>query len=263
MKTIGVNRISLVLVSLFCCHGLTDGFVLKGEQIEKNSNFVVVAVESKLLPMDYILSFFDQSIKMLDIPNKLLDHKFIINKSAVTSPLILYETSTQIPDPNASKRIIRQANTADGLLRKANLTKSPHGVYYNTMNSTAAEHSTRMIDTMLNGVSNCTSYISTIKKYSTRMIDTMLNGVYNYTSYISTIKNQSMKMIDNMFIGVSKWVSYMKNKEYDLISTISVCALIGAFFGILLFVAGKAIQLRKARNGVKEHMPENILMYMV
>eukprot|EP00102_Acyrthosiphon_pisum_P006732 XP_003240321.1 PREDICTED: uncharacterized protein LOC100575648 isoform X2 [Acyrthosiphon pisum] len=238
MKTIGVNRISLVLVSLFCCHGLTDGFVLKGEQIEKNSNFVVVAVESKLLPMDYILSFFDQSIKMLDIPNKLLDHKFIINKSAVTSPLILYETSTQIPDPNASKRIIRQANTADGLLRKANLTKSPHGVYYNTMNSTAAEHSTRMIDTMLNGVSNC-------------------------TSYISTIKNQSMKMIDNMFIGVSKWVSYMKNKEYDLISTISVCALIGAFFGILLFVAGKAIQLRKARNGVKEHMPENILMYMV
>jgi len=128
----------VLFIGLFCCHGLTDGMVLRGREIGESSNFVVVSVGSKFMPMDYLISFFEPSIKMLDIPNKLLDHKFKINKSTV-APLTLYETLTQIPDPNDGKRIIRQANTADGQLTKANLTKSHHDVYNNTMNSTAGK----------------------------------------------------------------------------------------------------------------------------
>lgn len=135
------NEKYVLFIGLFCCHGLTDGMTLKGRKIEENPNFVVLSVESKLMPMDYLISFFDPSITMLDIPNKSLDHKFKINKSTV-APLILYETSTQIPDPNGGKRVIRQADTTDGLLTKTNLTKSAHDVYNNTLNSTAGKFNT-------------------------------------------------------------------------------------------------------------------------
>jgi len=96
----------VLFIALFCCHGLTDeiGSKWKNREIDENVDFAVFSVGTKLLPIDYLIPFFDPSIKMLDIPNKPLDHKFIFNKSAA-APLILSETSTQIPDLNASKRI--------------------------------------------------------------------------------------------------------------------------------------------------------------
>lgn len=134
----------MLFIGLFCCHGLADEIVLNGGKVEKNSNCVVLADGPKLMPMDYLMSFFKLPIKMLDIPNKQFDYKFIIKKCAV-APLILYKTSTQIPYLNAVKRITRQANTAkrniiqanttDGILVKTNIIKSSH-IYNNIMNST-------------------------------------------------------------------------------------------------------------------------------
>jgi len=135
----------VLFIGSFCCHGLADEIVLNGGKIEKNySNLVVLAVGSKLMPTDYLMSLFKPSIKMLDIPNKPFDYKFIIKERTVAQ-LILYEASTQIPYLNAVKRITRQANTAkrniiqpntaDSLLAKTNIIKSSH-IYNNTLNST-------------------------------------------------------------------------------------------------------------------------------
>lgn len=131
----------MLFIGLFCCHGYVDAFVLKGGKIDDNSNFVVLAVGPKLTPMSYLMSFFEPSIRMLNVLNKNINHTLIAANESVVAPRIRYNASTQIPDPIAAKRIIRQANTADGLLNKTNIIKSPH-IYNNTMNSIPGKFNT-------------------------------------------------------------------------------------------------------------------------